>query len=131
MKPYILSYSDTIAIKDSGLVFDEESQTNRLLSSDIAHQTFTTKGSNDDSIRITDRTTITETIESVDEDSIVLGQSTLEACVVESSDLDMRLSSSTVITRTVEPSDEDKIYQAYGSTFITKTIEQSDDDELF
>lgn len=118
MKPYILNYSEVVEIKSKAL------------------------------LSAADTTSLTETIEQIDEDSVVadytskteakddkariyLQDSTVQTFTVEAWDGDEitnSLQCSTFVTKTIEPSDNDEINEM--STIVTRTIEQSDNDDM-
>lgn len=124
MKPYILNYSNTIEIQKNELYFDEESQINQPSNADNTTQTFTIESSDEDFVILSNGTKITETIESSDEDYVYFSESTLVTNIVESSDADEFYLNSTMITRTVEDSDPDELCSS--NLDVTKAIKNTE-----
>lgn len=131
MRPYVLNYSKVIKICNDNFIFDESKQTNQIVQVDVTTQTFTMESSDDDSVMLTTSTKITETIENSDEDYLCISQSTLVTNVIESGDSD-ELSDSFA---KISPVKKDRLSgiiepRGFGLTWTTETIEPSDEDEL-
>ncbi len=150
MKPYIFSYSHKICIQDDGWRFDAESQVSTPLAADNKIRSSNLDDYKVDFTGLANGTTITESIESNDEDHLFLSQSTLITYVIESSDHDEFHLCSTLVTSTVEDIDHDELHHndlavaqpnaateylnkedlySNDSTLMTKSIEPADDDE--
>lgn len=126
MKPYILNYSETVTIQKSELKFNAESQTSLPLAVDRTTLTFTVESGDDDSISLSNTTRLTETVEGSDEDDIC----SVQPYSFKSDKLGAEDLGATYKTESIEPSDDDEFYVTSSSTVITKTLESSDEDDL-
>jgi len=121
-----MNYSEKITLKKEQLLFDEESQTNKITKPDTTRETFTTENGDKDYIWFMDHTRITETLENNDEDFISLFQPTLVTNIVENDEIN---ENSTMITRSLESTDSDELFiPNLGITWVTESIEPSDDE---
>lgn len=106
MKPYILSYSETVEIEPYTVAFDIRKQVDIANNSvDISVETLTRETSDQDFIDVSPRT-----------------------AGFISKKTSLNLMSTTRLTESIEQSDDDYINDYYDSTFMTKSSEPSDND---